>query len=156
MAEDNQAVPGFDPFMKFWADMTGRMAASGVTAPTGAPDMMAQMRKTFFGAMAEYADDYMRSEQFLSAMKQNMDNALAFKQQINQFLTSTLQSSQMPSRSDTDHIVLLVRGMESRIVEKLDDLSARVDQLEAQRNGSAKKPTGKDKPQHKKSGRSQR
>ncbi len=133
---DSGGLPGFDPFMKFWTDMSAKMGAAGMAAPTPAPDMMAQMRKTFFGSMSEYAEEYMRSEQFLNGMKQAMDNSLTLKKQVNEFLQSGLQNAQMPSRADTDHIVLLLRGMEDRLLTKMDKLTARIDELEADRNGS--------------------
>lgn len=135
MGDGNHSVPGGDPFTAFWSDWMTRMSGLGMAPPASAPDMMEQMRKTFFGAMARHAEEFMRSDQFLGAMKQSMDNALAFKQQLNQFLTKNLQSAQMPSRSDTDHVVLLVRGMEERLAGKLDDLSARVAELEAASGG---------------------
>lgn len=149
MPESYSSGVGADPFTGFWTDMMGRMAGAGVAAPPTSPDMMAGMRKAFFGAMTEYADEFMRSEQFLTAMKKSMDSSLALKQQINQFLTSGLQSAQMPSRSDTDHIVLLIRGLEDRVIKKLDALSERIEQLETQQNGTA----GKAKSQPKKKGR---
>ncbi len=155
MPDSHNNGVGVDPFTGFWTDMMGKMASAGVAAPPTSPDMMAGMRKAFFGAMTEYADDFMRSEQFLTAMKKSMDSSLALRQQINQFLTSGLQSAQMPTRSDTDHIVLLVRGLEDRIVGKLDALSERVEQLETQQNGSARKTATvtKPQPQPKKKGR---
>ena len=86
----------------------------------------------------------MRSEQFLTAMKQSMDNALAAKQQVNEFLTKTLHDFQMPSSSDMDNIVLVMRAMEERIVGKLEDLAKRIERLEqpqaeptAKRKGSS-------------------
>ncbi len=131
-----------DPFTRMWSDMMGRMAMPGMngmpgmTPPQPTPEMMDQMRKALFSSMTEQAEEYMRSEQFLDSMKKSMDNALAFKQQLNQFLQSGLQTMQMPTRSDSDHMVLLLRGMEERVLGKLEELCERVERLEQNRSGS--------------------
>ena len=134
-----------DPFTTMWADMMGRMA--GMQPPAAAPpDMLEPMRRAFFDAMTKSADEYMRSEQFLTMMKQGMDNALAFRQQLNQFLKQNLQAAQMPTRADTDHMVLLVRGMEERVLEKLDELNRRIEGLESHQNGNSRGRTEESKP----------
>ena len=129
MAE-NTSNPGFDPFMKFWTDFMGKMSASGMPSPQPSPDFLNQMRRTFFDAMAEQADQFMRSEAFLAAMKQGMETSLAWQQSLNQFLQKGLAAAQMPSKVDSDHLVSLVRGMEERVLERLDELAKRIDRLE--------------------------
>ncbi len=143
MPESEHAKQTTDPFTQLWTDMMGRMAgAAAVPIPTPGTDFNEQMRKTFFTALSDYSEKYMRSEQFLASMKQMMDNSLALKQQINQFLTGSLQAAQMPSRTDTDHIVLQLRGLEQRVMGKLDALTDRIDALEATSNGKPKRAQG--------------
>jgi hypothetical protein len=74
----------------------------------------------------------MRSEAFLAAMKQSTDHALAWQQSMNQVLQKGLSAGQMPSRADADHVVSLIRGMEDRLLEKLDRISERVDRIESE------------------------
>ena len=133
MASDtNKGAPPQDPFTTFWTDFWQRMTPPGMAqaAPQPSPDMMAQMRKMFFESMADQADRFMRSEQFLAAMKQSMDNALAWQQMLNQFLQKGVSSVQMPTRADADHVVLLVRGMEERVMDKLEEMTRRIEKLE--------------------------
>jgi hypothetical protein len=92
---------------------------------------MKQVRQAFFDAWAEHCDEFMRSEMFLDAMKRSMDSALAFKQQMNEFLTRTLHENQAPARSDTDSIMLVLRSFEERVLQRIDDLGQRVTNLEA-------------------------
>jgi hypothetical protein len=129
MAEDS-SIPGLDPFMKFWSDFMGKMAASGMPSFQASPDFMSQMRRTFFDAMAQQADEFLRSEAFLSAMKHSMETSLAWQQAVNQFLQKGLAAAQMPSKVDSDHLVSLVRGMEERVLERMDELARRIDRLE--------------------------
>src|SRR5215470_11133640 len=124
MAE-NTSFPGLDPFMKFWSDFMGKMAATGMPSFQPSPDMLNQMRRTFFDALAEQADTFMRSEAFLAAMKQGMETSLAWQQALNQFLQKGLAAAQVPSKVDSDHLVSLVRGMEERVLERMDELARR-------------------------------
>ncbi len=122
---------GGDAFTSFWGDLMGQMATVGFTPPAMNPDMSNHMRKAFFSVLSNHAEEFMRSEQFLSAMKQSMDNALAMKQQMNQFFQQNLRAFNMPTSSDTEHVARLVRGMEERMMERLDDLDIRLGQLES-------------------------
>lgn len=88
------------------------------------------MRRAFLDAWAKSCDEFMRSDHFLEMMKRSMDSSLAFREQMNQFLGQTLQSGPIPSREDTDAILLAVRTLEENIVDRLDALAQRVDQLE--------------------------
>ncbi len=130
-----------DPLTQFWADMMSGASAAGMGQafqPTGQEDSKKQMRRAFLDAWAKSCDEFMRSDQFLDMMKRSMDNSLAFREQMNQFLGQTLQSGQIPSREDTDTILLAVRTLEERVVDGLETLSQRVDQLE--RGTENKKP----------------
>jgi hypothetical protein len=91
--------------------------------------MFKQMRQAFFDAWAQYCDEFMRSDAYLQAMKKAMDGALAFKQQVNDFLTKALHESQVPARSDTDSILLVLRSLEERMLARMDEITRRVDSL---------------------------
>lgn len=126
------SFPGNDAFAKFWQDFSAQMMAAGMPTQPQNPSVeaAAQMRRIFFDAMAKHAEEFMRSEAFLKNMKQAMDAGLAWQQSMNQAMQKTLGAAQMPSRSETDHIALLVRGMEDRLVDKIEALSRRVAKME--------------------------
>lgn len=128
--ESNFGIPGADAFSAFWSDFFGKMAAAGIAPPQPAADVSERMRKAFFESFAKYADEFMRSEAFLKMMKQSMDHALAWQQTMNQYLQKGLAGAQMPSKPDADHVVMLVRGMEDRVMDKLEEMSRRIDDLE--------------------------
>lgn len=120
---------GSDAFTKFWTDYMSRLGAAGIsTPPMPSPsEASRQMQRMMFDAMAKYADDFMRSPQFLEAMKQSLDNALAFRRQIDEFLTNALHATQTPSRSDVDELVALVRNVEERILDRVEALERRLE-----------------------------
>ncbi len=129
MPDGGEANRQTDPFMAAWAQFAkgGSWPSGGATAGS---EVMDQMRQMFLDSMAAHADQFMRSEAFLGAMKRTVDNSLAWQQALNETLQRTLSAAQLPTKSDADHLVALVRGLEDRLVEKLDDLSQRVRRLE--------------------------
>lgn len=132
--------PGLDPFMSMWNDFAGRMSAVGMTPPAPGSDAAQQMRRAFFDSLAQYFDQFMRSEVFLNAMRQSMENGLAMQHMMNQQLQKGLNAMQVPSRADTDHVAMLVRGVEDRLLDRIDELHKRIDRLENAPGGAAAQP----------------
>lgn len=128
MAGDNFGVPGPEAFTAFWSDFLAKVAPPGSTALGG--NYAETMRKALFDAWTRYLDDYMRSDAFLQMMKQSTDHALAWQQQMNEYLQRGLAAAQMPGKEDSNHIALLVRGMEERVTARLDELNKRITKLE--------------------------
>lgn len=131
---DKQQSPA-DAVTQFWSDMFSRMGMAG--GPGAAPQMSQetakQMQRVFFDAMAKYFDDFMRSDQFLSMMKETMDRSLAFKQQVDQFLTQLYRGAQMPAKADVDDISGLLRSVEKNVLDRLAKLEEKVAAVEDSR-----------------------
>lgn len=125
--------PGGDPFTAFWSEFWGKFGAPGApgaSVPPPQPEVFERMRKAFFDAMAQQAEQFLRSETFLKAMKQAMDNALGVQQMMNESLRKGLSAAQAPTRADADHVSQLVRDAEERILDRLEALDRRVERLE--------------------------
>ncbi len=136
--------PASDPFSKFWMDCMAKFAGAGFTPPAtpSSEEAMKHMRRAFFDSWAQHCEEFMRSPAFLEGMKRSMDNALAFREQLNEFLTKALHEGQAPARSDTDSIMLVLRSFEDRVLDRLDRLEKRVTRMEGGRGGStAVEPT---------------
>lgn len=132
-----------DPFSRFWTDMMSKMTPPGMMPQAVAPssdDAARHMRQAFFDAWAKYCEEFMCSEPFMEAMHKSMEGALAFKQQVNEFLTKSLHESQMPSREDTDSIMQVLRSVEERVLGRLDRLSQRVEQMESRLDADVSGP----------------
>jgi hypothetical protein len=127
---------GNDPFSQMWTDIFSRLSASGAGAMPSMPSAGAsnesnrQMQKMFFDALTKYFDDFMRSEQFLSMMKQTMDRSLAFKQQVDQFLTKVHHGTQSPSISDMTDMAGTLRNIEERLLNRMESLEEKVAAVE--------------------------
>jgi hypothetical protein len=145
----NDSGAASDPFSRFWVDLMSKMSGTPF-APTASQmqdDAMKRTRQAFFDAWAQHCDEFLRSDAFLEVMKKSMDSALAFKQELNEFMTKALHDQQMPARSDTDSILVVLRSMEDRVLERIDRLSRRVDALELPASGgSSDAASGKRRP----------
>ncbi|HTL51019.1 MAG TPA: hypothetical protein VL860_00435 [Planctomycetota bacterium] len=113
-------------FQKMWLENFTKVmqAAFNFTPDTAPPDVLRQIRAGIFQTLAQSWDEYMRSPQFLEATRQWMDNAVTFRKITNEFMGRVRNDIQAPSRSDIDTVMLAVRHMEKRLLDRLDELSA--------------------------------
>lgn len=119
-------------FQKVWSDTFQKMMQAGFTfSPESLPPEVArQIRSTLFQALAQSWDQFLRSPQFLEGTKQWMDSAIAFRKLTNEFLSRARHEAQATSRDDIDSIVLAVRQMETRVLERVQELAAQVEELQ--------------------------
>ena len=134
-----------DPFTAFFSDMMKNASVPGAGGtPTADPDgWNRQLQRVFLDAMAHYCDDFMRSPQFLDAMKQSMDHALAFRKQVDQFLTEAQRSVQSPALADVDDLCALIGSVEERLMDRIERLESSLQNGTA---GRSPKPAPKTRP----------
>jgi hypothetical protein len=118
-------------FQKIWGDTFTKLMQLGFTfSPESAPpEFMRQMRAGIFQGLSQAWDQFLRSPQFLEGMKHWMDNAMAFRKMSNDFLSKARHETQSTSRDDIDNIMLAVRHMETRILDRVEDIATQVDEL---------------------------
>lgn len=140
--QPQQQPPQVDPVTAFWRDV---MARAGVPAPTmpqmpaapagmsfvPTPDMVRKMQSAWYDAMSEYAEQYMRSPQFLESMKKSMDQAVQMRQQVEEFMRTSMASSMKTAGvGGTTEILAAIKQSESAIRTELESLAERVSRLE--------------------------
>jgi hypothetical protein len=115
-------------FQKLWTESASRMFQAAFTATPNSPppEFLRQIRSGIFSALAQSWDEFMRSPQFLESMRQWMDNAISFRKMTNEFMARLRNELQAPSREDTDTVMLNIRHMEKRLLDRIDDLSREV------------------------------
>ncbi len=114
-------------------------AAFKFTPDSAPPEILRQVRAGIFQTLAESWDEFLRSPQFLEGMRQWMDNAVAFRKLTNEFMARARNDLQAPSRSDIDTVMLAVRHMEKRLLDRLDQLSGQLAELGG-KNGNTPRP----------------
>jgi hypothetical protein len=143
--ETSQAGEAAARFTQMWTELASKMAAAGMSFNPETPptDAARQMRSAFFQAMSQQADQFMRSPEFLKMMKQSMDASLAFRKQMQDFFTSAHHAAGGVARQDVDQLLSAVHHLEDRLLQRIDELSTRLELLEKavpSGNGHARKP----------------
>ena len=130
-------------FQKIWLETMSRMmqAAFTFTPNSPPPEVLRQIRSGIFQALAESWEQFMRSPQFLEGMKQWMENAIAFRKMTNDFMGRVRSELQAPSRGDVDSVMLTVRHMEKRLLDRIEELSGQVNELKSAAGSGRGKPS---------------
>ena len=142
---DNTSQPGtsgpeqWEAFQKVWADTFNRMLQVGMTftPESTPPEFIKQMRSSIFQAMAQSWEEFLRSPQFLDGMKQWMDSAIAFRKLHTETMTRIHEETRTPSSDDIDAVLVAMRRLEQRIVDRIEELVERLDKVSPRGNGKA-------------------
>ncbi len=112
-------------FQKIWMESLAKLMQAAFTGSPASPppELIRQIRSGIFQALAESWDQFMRSPEFLESMKQWMENAVAFRQMSNEFLGTIRNQAQTPSRTDMESVMLYVRHMEERLLDRIEVLA---------------------------------
>jgi len=128
-------------FQKIWMDSFSHfMRGLTANAATTSPDALRQTRSSIFQSLASSWDEYLRSPQFLEGMRQWMDSTITFRKLTNEWMARARNEFQAPSREDVDTIMLNVRHMEQRLLDRIEQLSKRIESLNGHSNGPATAP----------------
>jgi len=125
----NQTADQWAAFQKIWGETFQKMMQLGFTfSPESAPpEFIRQMRSGIFQALAQSWDQFLRSPQFMEATKQYLDNAMAFRKMSGDMFNKVRHETQTTTREDIDSVMLAVRHMESRVLDRVEELAAQVD-----------------------------
>jgi hypothetical protein len=115
-------------FQRIWLETLSKtmQAAFTLSPDSSPPEILRQIRGGILQALAESWDRFMRSPQFLEGMKQWLESAISFRKLSNELLSKARNDLQAPSRTDIDTIMLAVRHMEKRLLDRIEDLSGQV------------------------------
>ena len=119
-------------FQKIWTESVSKtmLAAFKFTPDSMPPDILRQIRSGILQSLGESWNEFMRSPQFLDGMRQWTENAISFRKMSNEFLGQVRNDLQAPSRTDIDTVMLSVRHMEKRLLDRIDELSAQITNLQ--------------------------
>src|SRR5271165_413211 len=115
-------------FQKIWLEsMSKLMQAAFTFSPNSAPpEMLREIRNGILKALGETWNEFLRSPQFQESMKQCMENAVAFRKHTNEYMSKVHKEMQTPSRDDIDALQHNVRHLETRILDRLEELAKSV------------------------------
>ena len=130
-------------YQKIWMETFSRMMQTAFASPpdSAPPEILRQMRSGIFQALAQSWDEYLRSPQFAEGVKQWMDSAIFYRKMSNDLLTRTRHETQDVARQDIDSVIVAVRHLEKRLLDRMEELSARIEAVSRSKaNGSMNNP----------------
>jgi hypothetical protein len=115
-------------FQKMWAESAAKIMQTAFTmgSDSAPPEILRQIRSGIFKALANSWEQFMRSPQFLEGMKQWIEQAINLRKVTNDFLAKARNELQAPSSDDVKTIMLSIRHVEKRLLDRIDDLAAQL------------------------------
>jgi hypothetical protein len=93
-------------------------------------DEMRKMRGGMMQVLAETWDAYLRTPQFMEMMKASLDGALDLKRLARDGMNRVHEQFEHPSKNDIDDVLLAIRHVERRLLDRLEGLDDRVANLD--------------------------
>ena len=127
-------------FQKLWMDSLTEMSGvwSQYSAASPPVDEMRKIRGGMLKVLAETWDEYMRTPQFLEMMKASLNGALDLKRMAREGMNRVHEQFENPTKQDIDEVLLAIRHVERRLLDRLEglddrvaNLNQRIDDLEA-------------------------
>ena len=139
---------------RLWMDLFTRAltpdggggGGSGAPAARSTGDAAREMRSVTFNAMSKQADRLMRSPDFLDAMKQTMDASLDMQRRTREWLTQARHQTEGVAVKDVDSLMVLMRHMETRVLDRMDVLSEQLARIEDRLDAIERRATGASPP----------
>src|SRR5215470_4431928 len=127
----NKALDQVAAFQKLWLDSFANMASIWSQFSPGSPpsDELRKMRGGMLKVLAETWDEYMRTPQFMEMMKASLNGALDLKRMAREGMNRFHEQLENPSKNDIDDLLLAIRHVERRLLERLEGLDERVGEL---------------------------
>jgi hypothetical protein len=119
-------------FQKLWTDSLVNMASvwsqySPVSPPA---DEIRKMRGAMLKVLGDTWDDYMRTPQFMELMKASLNGALDLKRMARDGMNRAHEQFENPSKEDIDGVLMAIRHVERRLLDRLEGLDERVANLD--------------------------
>ena len=145
MSSDDPMAAGPAPWMRMWLDMTsGAMEACQAWAgATASPEPVRQIRSAMLEAWSDYWDQCLRSPMFLNATRQAVAQSTQIRKQFGEYLDRLYSESPVAGREDMEQLLRALRRSEERLLEQLEDVSARLEALDAGLDALAARLNGK-------------
>ena len=132
--EENQAGQSAIPtLLKLWTDSVSKIAQATFSfAPQAAPpELLRQVRSGMFQGLTQSWDEYLRSPGFAQSIKEMMDNAIACRKAGTEVVSKMRRDLGGVGQEDFDAAMRSLHHFESRVLERLDELSGQLAAMNA-------------------------
>jgi hypothetical protein len=132
MSEIDKSVDQVVAFQKLWLDSFANMASIwSEFSPTSPPmDELRKMRGGMLKVLADTWEEYMRTPQFIHLMNASLNGALDLKRMARDGLNRVHDQLENTTKQDIDGVLMAVRHVERRILDRLEGIEERVTNLD--------------------------
>jgi len=127
----NQSFEQAASFQKIWMDsltnMVGTFSQFNPTTPP--PEQFRAMRGSMLKVLAETWNEFMRSPQFMEVMKLSINGAFDMRTMMKENMNKLHEQLETPSKEDIDGILLAIRHVERRVLDRLEGMEERAGSL---------------------------
>lgn len=111
-------------FQKLWTDSFTQMAEVWGRFSPGKPppDTIREIRTEMLKVLTETWDQFMRTPQFMEYMKTSLEGFMNLRQIAADALTRGHHEMQAPAREDIDGLLLAIRHLERRLLDRIEEL----------------------------------
>jgi len=115
-------------FQKLWLDTFGNVANvwSQFSPGSPPPEEMRRVRGGMLKAMAGAWDEFTRTPQFMEMMKASLNGALDLRRMGREGMNKMHEQFETPSKEDLDSILLAIRHVERRLLDRVEGVGDRV------------------------------
>jgi len=147
MSEDvNKIFEQTAAFQNLWLDSMSRMAGvwSQYSPGSPPPEEINKIRSGVLKVLSETWEEFMRTPQFMEMMKASLNGALDLRRFARDGMHKVHEQFETPDKNDIDGVLLAIRHVERRILDRLDGFEERLAEVK-ERIGALEK-TEKDQP----------
>jgi hypothetical protein len=132
MSEIDKGVDQVVAFQKLWLDSFANMASIwSEFSPNSPPlDELRKMRGGMLKVLADTWEEYMRTPQFMQLMNASLNGALDLKRMARDGLNRVHDQLENTTKQDIDGVLMAVRHVERRILDRLEGIEERVTNLD--------------------------
>jgi acyl carrier protein phosphodiesterase len=118
-------------FQKLWMESFANMAGvwSQYSPASPPPEELRKMRTGMLKVLSNACDDFMRTPQFMEMMKISLNAGIELRRMAKEGMNRIHEQFETPSREDIDGVLLAIRHIEQRVLDRMEGLDERMANL---------------------------
>ena len=118
-------------FQKLWMESFANMAGvwSQYSPASPPPEELRKMRSGMLKVLSNACDDFMRTPQFMEMMKISLNAGIELRRMAKEGMTRIHEQFETPTREDIDGVLLAIRHIEQRVLDRMEGVDERVANL---------------------------
>lgn len=128
-------------FQKMWMDSMSGMARvwSDYSPNNPPPDELKKMRNGVLQVVSQTWDEYMRSPEFMQAMRDNLNNSMQWQKWAKDNANKVQSAMGSATKVDMEGVLVAIQHVERRVLDCLDDMQSKLQGVQKEIEGAQAK-----------------